>query len=50
VRPSRTSASVSEIATVSNSAVPLLMAITPPLTCAQVHCTAARPPQSPTIP
>ncbi len=43
----RTAAPVLDIATASNSAVPLLMSSTPPLSCARAHRTAARAPQSP---
>jgi hypothetical protein len=53
-RAARTLPSVSEIATASNSAMPLSMESTPPPSplpcspydCAQAHCTAAKPPPS----
>ena len=50
-RRARTDAPVSDIATASNSAVPLAMESTPPppppLVCARAQRTAARPPHSP---
>ncbi len=48
-RPTRTSASVPDIATPSNSAVPLPMESTPPppLICTRAHRAAARQPQQP---
>jgi hypothetical protein len=47
--PAHTVASVPDIATVSNSAVPLVIASTPPSHCARAHRAAARPPQKPGI-
>jgi hypothetical protein len=46
-RLKRTDASVLDIATASNSAVPFFIASTPPKPCARAHRAAARPPQKP---
>ncbi len=49
-RAARTRASVPDIATVSNSAVPLAMESTPPpKICARAHRAAARQPQQPAL-
>jgi hypothetical protein len=47
--PARTVAAVSDIATASNSAVPVTMESTPLSSCARAHRTAARPPQQPAL-